>query len=70
MDSYYETYPMYADTQLENLLSDPVFSTKVYSHGSAEVYQLHCSHRLRPANASPSTSPPMSFSRKNREIGG
>lgn len=70
MDSYYETYPMYADTQLENLLSDPVLSTKVYVHGSAEVFQLHCSPRVRPANASPTTPAPMPFSRKRREIGG
>jgi hypothetical protein len=42
MDSYYSTYPMYTDTRLFDILSDPARSTKVYEYGSAQVYKLHC----------------------------
>jgi hypothetical protein len=43
LDSYYATYPMYTDTKLMDILSDPKQSTKVYEYGSAQVYKLHCS---------------------------
>lgn len=42
VDSYYTSYPLYADTELATILSDSYLSTSVYRYGEAGVYKLHC----------------------------
>lgn len=45
IDTYYERHPLYAQTELINILSDRWLSSKVYEYRSARVHRLTCNRQ-------------------------